>query len=519
MKNVVIAGAGPAGLTAAVELLRRGDVQVLILEASGEIGGISRTVEYKGNRMDIGGHRFFSKSDRVMKWWQDVLPLQGSASRDDKLLGRKSRLVSQGPDPEMTDRVMLVRSRLSRILFLRKFFAYPVSLSLTTLSNLGPVRVAKILASYLRIRIFGERPEASLEDFFINRFGVELYRTFFKDYTEKVWGVPCSEIEPAWGAQRIKGLSITGAVLHALRSCFPKRKSLDQKGTETSLIEEFLYPKYGPGHLWETVAQEIVRDGGAILHGHRAVRLEIENGNVAAVVAETPDGEKRFPCDAFLSSMPIQDLVRTLPEVPSEVRRVSEGLVYRDFITVGLLLSRLSISNRTRTPTVGDIVPDNWIYIQEPDVRLGRLQIFNNWSPYLVKDPDTVWIGLEYFCQEGDEMWTKSDEAFKAFAIGELEKIGVAKGKDVLDGTVIRVPKTYPAYFGTYGEFPLVRRYLDSIPNLYCIGRNGQHRYNNQDHSMLTAMAAVDCILSGAPKNLLWEINAEAEYHEERSAS
>jgi len=516
MKTVVIAGAGPAGLTAAKELQKLG-FRPILLEATQDIGGISRTVVYHGNRMDIGGHRFFSKSDRVMDWWRSILPLQGSPSQDDKLLGRSARLVPGGPDPEAVDQVMLVRARLSRILFLRQFFPYPITLSLATLWKLGLKRVVKIVLSYLKICLHGPGPERSLEDFFINRFGVELYRTFFRDYTEKVWGVPCSQIQPEWGAQRVKGLSVLGTVIHALKSLLPRKTSLAQKGTETSLIEEFLYPKYGPGQLWETVAQEIVRDGGTIFHEHKVVHLEMDQGRIVAAIAQTPSGEVRIPCDAFFSSMPIQDLVRALPAVPADVARVSEGLIYRDFITVGLLLRKLSIRNRTKIPTQNGLVPDNWIYVQEPDVKLGRIQVFNNWSPYLVKDPETAWIGLEYFCQEGDELWRQSDESFKHFAIAELEKIGVATAKDVLDGTVIRVPKTYPAYFGTYGEFATVRQFLDGIPNLYCIGRNGQHRYNNQDHSMLSAMVAAEAFASGTTdKAAIWNVNTEESYQESK---
>ncbi len=512
----MIAEAGPAGLTAAKELLRQG-IRPVILEATREIGGISRTVVYKGNRMDIGGHRFFSKSDRVMDWWRSVLPLQGKPSRDDKELGRPSRLAEGGPDPETQDAVFLVRSRLSRILFLRKFFPYPLRLSIATLRKLGLGRVVRIGLSYLKVRLGGKRREDSLEDFFINRFGAELYGTFFRDYTQKVWGVPCSSIKPEWGAQRIKGLSITGTLLHAFKSLFPRKGTLEQKSTETSLIEEFLYTKFGPGHLWETVAQEIVKDGGVIRHEHVVVGLEMEGARVCAVIARTCEGVERIPCDAFFSTMPIQDLVRALPCVPEEVRRISEGLVYRDFITVGLLLSQLSIRNQTQIPTVNDIVPDNWIYIQEPDVKLGRIQIFNNWSPYLLQDPEKVWIGLEYFCQEGDELWSRDDEDLMAFAVQELATIGVARSQDVLDGTVIRVPKTYPAYFGTYEDFPQVRAHLDAIENLYCIGRNGQHRYNNQDHSMLSAMAAVECLVQGiADKSSIWDVNTEESYHESK---
>jgi len=505
MKRVVLIGAGPAGLTAAWELLTsKIPVEVTILESTEDIGGISRTVVYHGNRMDIGGHRFFSKSDRVMEWWRRLLPLQGTP----------------GADPDKVDDVMLVRNRLSRILYLRKFFNYPVSLSVDTLSNLGFFRVMRIGFSYMKVRLLGARREKSLEDFFINRFGVELYKTFFKDYTEKVWGVKCSDIKPEWGAQRIKGLSITGAIIHAVKKIFGRKAALGEKGVETSLIEQFLYPKFGPGHLWETVAKQIQGKGGRILMQHKVVRFERNADRVTAVVCTTPQGEVSIPCDECISSMPLQDLVRAMPDAPKEVQRVSEGLCYRDFITVGLLLNKLAIKNKTDIPTPGDIVPDNWIYVQERDVRIGRLQIFNNWSPYLVADPSKVWMGLEYFCQEGDDLWTMSDKDFAHFASAELEKIGVAYVADVIDSVVIRVPKTYPAYFGTYEEFPILRAWLDSFANLWCVGRNGQHRYNNQDHSMLSAIAAAESIIAGrVEKAPLWEINTEAEYHESKKTA
>lgn len=520
-KKAIIIGAGPAGLTAALELLEKTDIKPVIYEMSNEIGGISRTVNYKGNRIDIGGHRFFSKSDRVMKWWQNILPIQGSPAIDDILLNRNLDIENpEGPDPENDDKVMLIRRRLSRIFFLRKFFDYPISLSVQTLLNLGLFRTLKIGMSYIKIRLFPLKNEKSLEDFFINRFGKELYLTFFKDYTEKVWGVPCNEIKPEWGAQRIKGLSITKAILHALKNLKPKDTSISQKETETSLIEKFMYPKYGPGQMWETVAKMIQERGGELHFNYKATKLNLENGHVKEVIFEnTVDGNQIVEKgDYIFSTMPVKDLVTALDGyVPSEVKKVAEGLQYRDFITCGLLLNKLLIKNQTTIKTLNNIVPDNWIYIQERDVKIGRLQIFNNWSPYLVSDSDKVWIGLEYFVTEGDEYWTKSDSDFTKFAIQELSKINIINPHDVQDSVVIRVPKAYPAYFGTYDDFGKVKSYLNTIENLFLIGRNGMHRYNNQDHSMLSAMTAVENIVKGiTTKENIWEVNAEQEYHESK---
>ncbi|MDO9693396.1 MAG: NAD(P)/FAD-dependent oxidoreductase [Candidatus Latescibacteria bacterium] len=504
MKRAAIIGAGPAGLTAALELLERTDVVPVVFEASDALGGLSRTVVHAGNRIDIGGHRFFSKSDRVMDWWLRILPQQGTPA----------------PDPATTDAVMLVRSRLSRIFYLRRFFDYPVTLSLQTVRNLGPARMLRIGLGYARARLLPVRPERNLEDFFINRFGRELYGTFFRDYTEKVWGVPCRAIRPEWGAQRIKGLSITGALIHAARGIFGRDGSVRQKGVETSLIERFLYPKFGPGQMWEEVARRVVERGGEIHHGSRCVGMDVADGRVTAVrIEDAASGRTTaHAADYVISTMPVLDLVAGLGGgVPANVREVAAGLRYRDFITVGLLLDRLLIRNETSRPTPDNLIPDNWIYIQEPDVRLGRLQVFNNWSPYLVADPTKAWLGLEYFCNEGDDLWSMDDASFADFAVAELAQIGVIDPADVRDRVVIRMPKTYPAYFGTYDRFGEIRAHLDTLVNLFPIGRNGMHRYNNQDHSMLTAMAAVDAIASGATdKTAIWDVNVEGEYHEEK---
>jgi protoporphyrinogen oxidase len=520
-KTALLIGAGPAGLTAALEFLRRSDVHPIVLEASHEIGGISRTIRHNGNRIDIGGHRFFSKSDRVMNWWMDLMPPEASADTEHALRhqNKERTLKTAGPrlSPETTDLVMLVRPRKSRIYFLRRFFDYPIKLTADTLGKLGLARTLKIGMSYLMARIFPRKVEKSLEDFLINRFGRQLYLTFFKSYTEKVWGVPCEQISAEWGAQRIKGLSLTTAVLHFLKKAFarPSSEAIRQKGTETSLIEKFLYPKYGPGQLWEHAADLIRGQGGEILLGWRATRLFVEGDSITGVEAVSDSGERRsFPADYVFSTMPVRELIDALNvPIPSEVREVSDGLQYRDFITVGLLVNQLTVREADGGP-----LKDNWIYIQEPDVLVGRLQIFNNWSPYMVADPAKTWIGLEYFCYQTDALWKMTDEDLKKFAIAEVEKIGILRACDVTDAHVVRVPKTYPAYFGTYDRFHIIREYLDRFRNLYLVGRNGMHKYNNQDHSMLTAMTAVDNIIAGvSDKDNVWSINTEMEYHEEES--
>ena len=524
-KTVVIAGAGPAGLTAALELLRRSDYRPIVLESDRQVGGISKTVEYNGNRMDLGGHRFFSKSDWVMDWWQDILPVSESS-----VLEGPIHMAYQGQSRDFSPRqnrsaenenVMLLRSRLSRIYYRRRFFDYPLKLNAKTLTNLGLIEAGLLGASYAKSRALPRRPEATLEDFLVNRFGERLYRTFFKDYTEKVWGVPCHEISAEWGAQRIKGLSVTSAIAHALKSAFRRDSSIEQKGVETSLIERFLYPRLGPGQMWETVAQMVGDAGGEVHLNQRVIGLRKKGAEVqAAEVLDTATGTSRWiECDAFISTMPLNALAEQLQPDDPVVHRVANGLPYRDFMTAGLVVRRMGGGGGRTNASAGiGLPPDNWIYIQEPDVRLGRLQIFNNWSPDLVADPATISLGLEYFCAEGDELWQTPDAEFISFAAAELEKIGLIDRRDVLDGTVVRVPKAYPAYFGEYRDIGVVRDYLDSFGNLYAVGRNGMHRYNNQDHSMLAAKAAVDCLIDRSlDKSAIWAINTEEDYHEERS--
>jgi protoporphyrinogen oxidase len=492
-------------------------VKPIVLEKSTYMGGISRTVNYKGNRIDIGGHRFFSKSDRVMDWWLQHMPLERSAAGESISYQQQSRSIPANASPSNGgDGVMLLRGRKSRIYFLRKFFEYPITLSGQTLSNLGFLRTIKIGVSYLRIAIFPPRKVDNLEEFFISRFGRELYLTFFKSYTEKVWGVPCEQISAEWGAQRIKGLSIMKTLAHMVKKIFASKKDIKQKEVETSLIEQFMYPKLGPGQLWEIVAEKVKNLGGEIITEFNVDRLKLVDGGVMAVEGHTSEGRKmEIAGDYFFSTMPVKELINALNcTVPDGVRNVSDGLQYRDFITVGLLVKKLAVRDKE---SPAGMVKDNWIYIQEPDVTIGRLQIFNNWSPYLVKDPSTVWIGCEYFCYDTDAMWKLPDAEMAALAQRELAKIGIIDETDVLDSTVIRMEKTYPAYFGTYDRFDEIRVFTDTIENLFLVGRNGMHKYNNQDHSMLTAMTAVDNIIAGrTDKENVWAVNTEMEYHEEK---
>ncbi len=551
-KVAVIAGAGPAGLTAAYELISRTGIKPIVFEYTNTIGGIAQTFNYKGNRIDIGGHRFFSKSDRVMKWWFNMLPVQGKPSADTEELGheiqyaveavqkylcpeciedkdQKTETRNQGaagvsvvrpaPDPEKEDEVMLQRPRLSRIFYRKHFFPYPIGITITVARRLGLWNTFLIGLSYIRRQIFPVRDETYLDAFYRNRFGDRLYRTFFEAYTEKVWGVPCNQIRADWGAQRVKGLSLKRAVTHAIKDLLSSDFQKAQAERETSLITRFFYPKYGPGQMWEVTARQVKQCGGEVHMRRRVSGVHTENGAVTAVTVENVvTGElERIACDYFFSTMPIKHLVGMMtPHPPSLVTEVAEGLSYRDFLTVGLLLKKLHVQEKGKAPAA--FVPDNWIYIQEGDVRVGRIQLFNNWSPYMVADrKNTMWIGLEYFVNEGGDLWVMPDDELITLGKREMEKIGFIKGEDVLDACVLRMPKAYPAYIGSYDQLKVVEEFVNTIPNLYLIGRNGMHRYNNQDHSMLTAMIAVDNIIEGrTDKSNLWDVNLDMVYHEEK---
>lgn len=508
-KKVIIIGAGPAGLTAGYELLNQSkDYDVVILEESNVIGGISRTVQYHGNRMDIGGHRFFSKVPEVMDFWMKMMPLQGKYAYDDKILGREKRLEVGGPDPEIENRVMLVRNRVSRIYYLKKFFDYPISLKLQTLTNMGIIRTIQSGSSYLKSMVV-KKEETSLENFYINRFGKKLYSMFFEKYTEKLWGRHPREISADWGSQRVKGLSIVAVLKDMLHI---------NKKKETSLIEEFIYPKYGPGQLWETVALEFENLGGKVLYNHGVEAINYKGNKINSVVCNIDGERKEIKGDIFISSMPLKDLILGMDgKIPREVKRIAKGLPYRDFVTVGLLVKKLNLKNTTKMKTLNNIVPDCWIYIQEPNVKIGRIQVFNNWSPYMVEKPEeTVWLGLEYFCNEGDDFWEQTDQECIDFAIEELIKMGIIDKEDVIDAHREKVKKAYPAYFDTYNEIDQLIKYVDKYDNLYCVGRNGQHRYNNMDHSMVTSFETVKNIINNnKDKSNIWNVNTEKDYHEE----
>lgn len=514
MKKALIIGAGPAGLTAAYELLTKSkDIEVVVFEESDCFGGISKTVNYKGNRMDMGGHRFFSKIPEVNAWWDHMLPMQGHPTYDDIILHRPMPVAEVGPDPEKEDRVMLTRHRVSRILFDTKFYDYPISLKPETFKNFGLLTTIKVGFSYLG-SMFHKLPEDNLENFYINCFGRKLYSMFFEYYTENLWGRHPSEIDASWGAQRTKGLSIMGI----LKDFFGKLFKVKNRKVNTSLIEEFKYPKLGPGQLWDVTAAEVEKLGGTIIKNAKVTRVHKNANNVLTSLTYEKDGQElTMEGDYFISSMPVRDLVGGMNDVPADSARIAAGLPYRDYMTLGVLVPKINLVNKTNIRTVNNIVPDCWVYVQDRNVKLGRFQIYNNWSPYMIKDLEhTVWIGLEYFVNEGDEYWNMTEEEFAKIGVSEMIKLGLIDSPDVvLDVHMEKVKKAYPAYFDTYDEIDRLVDYLSSIENLYCVGRNGQHRYNNIDHSMVTSFEAVKNILTGSKdKKNIWSVNTEQEYHE-----
>ena len=514
MKKALIIGAGPAGLTAAYELLTKSkDIEVVVFEESDCFGGISKTVNYKGNRMDMGGHRFFSKIPEVNAWWDHMLPMQGHPTYDDIILHRPMPVAEGGPDPEKEDRVMLTRHRVSRILFDTKFYDYPISLKPETFKNFGLLTTLKVGFSYLG-SMFHKLPEDNLENFYINCFGRKLYSMFFEYYTENLWGRHPSEIDASWGAQRTKGLSIMGI----LKDFFGKLFKVKNRKVNTSLIEEFKYPKLGPGQLWDVTAAEVEKLGGTIIKNAKVTRVHKNANNVLTSLTYEKDGQElTMEGDYFISSMPVRDLVGGMNDVPADAARIAAGLPYRDYMTLGVLVPKINLVNKTNIRTVNNIVPDCWVYVQDRNVKLGRFQIYNNWSPYMIKDLEhTVWIGLEYFVNEGDEYWNMTEEEFAKIGVSEMIKLGLIDSPDVvLDVHMEKVKKAYPAYFDTYDEIDRLVDYLSSIENLYCVGRNGQHRYNNIDHSMVTSFEAVKNILTGSKdKKNIWSVSTEQEYHE-----
>lgn len=484
-KKILVIGAGPAGLTAAYELVKKGkEYSVIVMEESNEIGGISKTVEYRGNRMDMGGHRFFSKDKRVNAWWKSMLP-------------------------------MMRRRRVSRIFFENKFYDYPISIKPETFINMGFLNTVKVGISYL-YSVLHRLPETNLENFYINRFGRKLYEMFFEYYTENLWGRHPSEIDASWGKQRVKGLSIRTVLKDVIERIIGKKN----RRIETSLIDEFWYPKLGPGQLWEKAALQIEKMGGQIIKNAKVIKIhKAKSGKIEGLTYLTEGREIYIEGDFVISSMPLKDLVMGMNDVPKDALRIAKGLPYRDYMTLGVLTRRLKLKNTTNIKTGGNIVPDCWIYVQNREVKMGRFQIYNNWSPYMVADSEhTVWLGLEYFVQENDDLWNMEKTDFVQFAVSEMMKLGLIDSvDDVIDTHLEKVKKAYPAYFDTYNEIDRLRTFLDTIPNLFCIGRNGQHRYNNMDHSMCTAFEAVENIEAGIwDKSNIWAVNTEQEYHEEK---
>lgn len=464
--RIIVCGAGPAGLTAAYLLAKQG-YQVTVLEADNVVGGISRTARYKDYRFDIGGHRFFTKIAAVQSLWEELL--------GDELIDVP---------------------RLSRILYNGKFFNYPLKAS-NALAGLGWWQAAMIVVSYVHARISPQPVEENFEQWVSNRFGHRLYRIFFKTYTEKVWGVPCTEIRAEWAAQRIQGLSLAHAILSAT--------SLNRRAPAIkTLIEQFRYPRLGPGQMWEECAARVTQLGGSVLMNHPVTGFETEGPRVVAVTVDTPSGPRRLEAEHFITTMALRSLVQALgPDRPVAVLEAAEALTYRDFILVALILDK------------EDLFPDNWIYVHTPGVKVGRIQNFKNWSAAMVPQAGQSCVGMEYFAFRGDELWESSDAELLDLASRELAGLGLAQSAKVIDGAVVRMPKAYPIYDSTYREnLDVVRSFIDPIENLHTVGRNGMHKYNNQDHSMYTAMLAVEN-MQGAAHNL-WEVNTDLEYHEEQ---
>ena len=523
MQKVIIIGAGPAGLTAAYELLKKGKYEVIILEKDLVVGGISKTVSIGNSYLvDTGIHRFFSKNDRVNEIWNEILPLQSKPAYDDIILQRKKQFAEVGSDPEKQEKSMLIKDRCTRIYYKKNFFDYPVTLKFENIKKLGLFTIIKAGFSYIKAKMI-KKEETSLENFYINRFGKVLYSIFFENYTEKVWGVHPSKISADWGAQRVKGVSITEVLKNALKNAFNIK---DKTKTETSLIDSFFYPKLGAGQMWEAMSEKIVSMGGKIITDAKVVEINLENNKVSKIVYEQKGVKNEIKLDILISSMPIKDLILSIKnkKIPNEIYKIAKDLPYRNFISVCMVTKKLNLKNETNIKTIGNIVPDDWIYIQEPDVKLGRIQIFNNWSPYLFKDKNElnqkVVLGLEYFCSDNDEYWNMSSDKFIDFAKEEAVKIGIIDSSDFITAKQIKIDKAYPAYFGAYKDIGKVTKYLDDISNLYCIGRNGQHRYNNMDHSMLTGIETAKCILKGnKEKAEIWKVNTEKEYHETKHLS
>jgi protoporphyrinogen oxidase len=474
-------------------------------------------VNYKGNLIDIGGHRFFSKSKKIIDWWLKFLPLDPNSQPSGIEITYRNQITTLNSSVEITNNAepkMMVCPRKSRIFYENHFFDYPLSLNLKTIRNLGFGKTCKIGASYFKARLFPELPETTLAQFFKNRFGKELYITFFKDYTEKVWGIPCDAIPASWGRQRVKDLNIAKAIREAISSVFSRNKSIAQEGKSVSLIEQFLYPQKGPGQMWETVSKKITELGGTI-HLSATAESVIASGQnkIESVIYRDSAGAlHELKGDYFFSTIPVKELIANLQgvDIDKKISQLANGLQYRDFIIVDLLVRKETSKNNLSS------LRDNWIYLQDKNIKAGRAQIFNNWSPMMVSDANTISIGVEYFCNETDEFWKLPDHEIVQQAIKEMGDIGLIDPADVADSTIVKERKAYPSYTGTYNEFQSLQDFLNGFDNLFPIGRNGMHRYNNSDHSMMTAMIAVENIIAGRKdKTNVWQVNLDEDYHEE----
>lgn len=510
---MIILGAGPAGLTAAYELLKRSkDYEVIIVEKENMVGGISKTCTTKYGKMDLGGHRFFTKQPRVLAFWNEILAPQGFPAKDEIQLKKENQfLVPNGLDPEVDDNVFLKRNRISRIYYHKKFFDYPININLKTIKQMGFVTTFIAGCSYLKAQIV-KRKEDSLENFYINHFGKKLYQMFFASYTEKIWGRSPKDISASWGRQRVKGVSILAIIKNSFRKLFHLKGEV-----ETSLIESFYYPKYGPGQMWEEVKKKIEEKNGILYLSSSVVKVNVIQNKMTSVVIERNGKKEELKGDIFFSSLPIKDLIEKMnPHPPRKILDIASRLPYRNFVTVGVLVEQLKLKNETSIKTIRNQIPDCWIYIQESNVEVGRMQLFNNWSPYLVSDNEnTILIGLEYFCNEQDNRWNRTDDEWIDLAKEELIKMDFVSSSDILGCHVEKVEKAYPAYFDSYRDIDQVITYLNRYNNLYCIGRNGQHRYNNMDHSMMTSLFAIDHLLDGTKtKEDIWSVNTESTYHE-----
>lgn len=518
MKKVVIVGAGPAGLTAAYKLLKDSNkYEVIILEKDSLVGGISKSINFDNYIVDTGIHRFFSRNDEVNTIWKELLPLQSKLAYDDKLLNRKINLDKDGIDPNKEDNVLLVKNRVTRILYDNKFYDYPVSMNMNTIKNLGFINILAAGFSYLKALIF-KKKETNLENFYINRFGKKLYNMFFESYTEKVWGIHPSKIDASWGSQRVKGLSIRKVLLDMINK---KRNKKNLNNTETSLIESFYYPKKGCIAMYEKMRDEIIKMGGSIILDAEVNKIHIKNNTIKSIDYLKNNKIVNEKCDYLISSMPIKDLISNMDiNVPKNIYNYATKLPYRSFMSVVFVLDKLNLKNETNIKTINNIVPDSWIYIQEKNVSLGRIQIFNNWSPYIFPDLKSfkkdILISFEYFCDENDKYWNMKKEDFIKFAKEEGIKLNLFKEDNIKKAYQIKIPKAYPAYFGTYKYMPKIEKYIDSFNNLYCIGRNGEHKYNNMDHSMLTGITVSDVIINNLDKKIIWDVNTEKCYNEEK---